>query len=76
MRARRRCLGFCQMAALGTKSDKNSEADDEDQNGADAFSAETKLLDQVLKKIIALSKITVKKSPIDSESLRQPGPRD
>eukprot|EP00438_Fugacium_kawagutii_P015466 Skav212875 [mRNA] locus=scaffold1006:36303:43499:+ [translate_table: standard] len=47
--------------------------DGEDQDSADAFGTETRLLDQVLKKIIALSKITVKKSPIDSDSLRRLG---
>lgn len=63
---------FKSMAALGTKSVAASE-DDDDRDGADAFGTETKLLDQVLKKIIALSKITVKKSPIDSDSLRRLG---
>lgn len=63
---------FKSMAALGTKSVNNSE-DGEDQDSADAFGTETRLLDQVLKKIIALSKITVKKSPIDSDSLRRLG---
>jgi len=63
---------FKSMAALGTKSTNNSE-DGEDRDSSDAFGAETRLLDQVLKKIIALSKITVKKSPIDSDSLRRLG---
>ncbi|CAJ1429770.1 unnamed protein product [Effrenium voratum] len=64
---------FKSMASMGTRGQISTDEDDEHRDSADAFGAETRLLDQVLKKIIALSKITVKKSPIDSDALRRLG---
>eukprot|EP00439_Symbiodinium_sp_Y106_P014980 s382_g2.t1 len=65
---------FKSMAALGTQhSIAATDEDDEHRDSADAFGTETRLLDQTLKKVIALSKITVKKSPIDSDSLKRLG---
>ncbi|CAE7558503.1 PDE9A [Symbiodinium natans] len=65
---------FKSMAALGTQASMaQTDEDDEHRDSADAFGTETRLLDQTLKKVIALSKITVKKSPIDSDSLRRLG---
>jgi len=60
-----------QLAAPDRESTKEVEdEDDAEHHGADsAFADETLLLAKVLKKIAALSEITVTKSPVDAETL-------
>eukprot|EP00933_Yihiella_yeosuensis_P029403 TRINITY_DN2304_c0_g2_i1.p1 TRINITY_DN2304_c0_g2~~TRINITY_DN2304_c0_g2_i1.p1 ORF type:complete len:1031 (-),score=168.06 TRINITY_DN2304_c0_g2_i1:368-3157(-) len=65
-------------SATAMEKQENEEENDEDEvaEGGDAFGQETRLLNKVLKKIAALSAISVRKSAIDEESLKRMGDRD
>eukprot|EP00930_Biecheleria_cincta_P029080 TRINITY_DN2023_c0_g1_i1.p1 TRINITY_DN2023_c0_g1~~TRINITY_DN2023_c0_g1_i1.p1 ORF type:complete len:1370 (+),score=271.57 TRINITY_DN2023_c0_g1_i1:161-4270(+) len=70
---------FKSMAAMkqAEQDDADQDQDEDDQlDASDAFGDETQLLDKVLKKIAVLSEITVKKSPLDADTLERMGEAD
>jgi ankyrin repeat protein len=68
---------FTSVASIekGRKRSKDH-AQTDDQADGGGLGAETELLDRVLKKLTALSEITVKKSPLDSEAMERLGEAD
>jgi len=64
------------MAGKLNKDDEDKDAFESEAREGNAFGNETQLLERVLKKLSTLSEITVKKSPIDAETLEQLGEND
>jgi len=67
---------FTSVASMEKGRKKSKDQDQDAEAGGGGLGAETELLDRVLKKLTALSEITVKKSPLDSEAMERLGEAD